>query len=70
MTEIQKIYLICEPVTIYNEVGKLAEHGEQVLFAFLSKENALFELKRLNKSIEEEEGDIPYFIKTVYLSDS
>lgn len=64
ITSFEKIYLICEPFICYDSSGRnTMENGEQVLFAFISKENALAELKKLNENLDEEEGDLLYYIR-------
>ena len=51
MINTQIVYLVCEPFMVYG-----------VLFASLSEEKAILKLKELNLTVEEEEGDLPYFI--------
>lgn len=62
MTNTPIVYLVCEPFAVYGSRGEQLEHGEQVLFASLSEEKAILKLKELNSTVEEEEGDLPYFI--------
>lgn len=62
------VYLICEPHLAYGSRGELLiENTEQVLFCFNDKEKAVNKLKELNSTIEEEEGDLPFFIKRLPL---
>jgi hypothetical protein len=62
MINTQIVYLVCEPFMVYGDRGERLEPGEQVLFASLSEEKAILKLKELNLPVEEEEGDLPYFI--------
>jgi hypothetical protein len=62
------IYLVCEPHLVYGSRGELlSENTEQVLFCFSDKREADNKLSELNSTIEEEEGDTPYFIKAMPL---
>jgi hypothetical protein len=62
------VYLICEPHLAYGSRGEiLIENTEQVLFCFSNKEKADRKLSELNSTIEEEEGDLSYFIKVMPL---
>ena len=62
------VYLICEPHLAYGSRGEiLVENTEQVLFCFTDKEKADRKLSELNSTIEEEEGDLSYFIKEMPL---
>lgn len=62
------VYLVCEPHLAYGSRGELLiENTEQVLFCFTDKEKADSKLSELNSTIEEEEGDLPYFIKVMPL---
>ena len=61
------VYLVCEPFQVYDGTGNKLKNGEQVLFCYLDKEEAVNKLKELNCTIEEEEGDLPFFIKRLPL---
>ena len=64
----ESVYLICEPHLVYGSCGELlVENTEQVLFCFTDKEKADRKLSELNSTIEEEEGDLSYFIKEMPL---
>lgn len=57
------VYLVCESFIVYDNSGHRAEDGFEIISAFLEKENALLKLENLNKGLELEEGDEPFFIK-------
>lgn len=66
--KLKTVYLVCEPHLTYGSHGELLiENAEQVLFCFSDKEEADNKLIELNSTIEEEEGDLPFFIKEMPL---
>lgn len=66
--KLKTVYLVCELHLAYGSRGELLmENTEQVLFCFSDKGKAVNKLSELNSDIEEEEGDLPYFIKVIPL---
>lgn len=60
------IYLVCYSFVVFDAFGKRVEDGEVIKCAYLDKSKAIQKINDLNKSIEIEEGDSPYYIN--YLS--
>ena len=56
------ICTICNSSIVYDSFGKRIEDGETILAAYLDKSKAIQKIDELNKSIEIEEGDIPYYL--------
>lgn len=59
------ICLICSPFVVFDSRGNRAEAGEAIIAAYFDVSKATQKVNDMNKSIEIEKGDDPYYIKYI-----